>query len=95
MKIKKFTVASMQEAALLIRKELGNEAVILNSKKINKRKWFGLIKKPAVEVIAVLDQDFLEKKTAEKAKRAETNVKITCQQSENRGEDNPSNACSI
>ncbi|MFO3788379.1 flagellar biosynthesis protein FlhF [Bacillus mojavensis] len=67
MKIKKFTAASMQEAALLIRKELGNEAVILNSKKINKRKWFGLLKKPAVEVIAVLDQDFLEKKTAEKA----------------------------
>lgn len=34
MKIKKFTAASMQEAALLIRKELGNEAVILNSKKL-------------------------------------------------------------
>lgn len=31
---KKFTAASMQEAALLIRKELGNEAVILNSKKL-------------------------------------------------------------
>lgn len=29
----KFTAASMQEAAQLIRKELGNEAVILNSKK--------------------------------------------------------------
>lgn len=64
MKIKKFTAASMQEAALLIRKELGNEAVILNSKKIKKRKWFGLINKPAVEVIAVLDQDFLENKNA-------------------------------
>ncbi|MEC1961228.1 flagellar biosynthesis protein FlhF, partial [Bacillus subtilis] len=50
MKIKKFTAASMQEAALLIRKELGNEAVILNSKKIKKRKWFGLVNKPAVEV---------------------------------------------
>ncbi|MCY7783649.1 flagellar biosynthesis protein FlhF, partial [Bacillus sp. S20C3] len=65
MKIKKFTAASMQEAALLIRKELGNEAVILNSKKINKRKWFGLINKPAVEVIAVLDQDFLEKRATQ------------------------------
>ncbi|WP_420976461.1 flagellar biosynthesis protein FlhF [Bacillus vallismortis] len=66
MKIKKFTAASMQEAALLIRKELGNDAVILNSKKIKKQKWFGLINKPAVEVIAVLDQDFPNKKTPQK-----------------------------
>ncbi len=34
MKIKNLLLASMQEAALLIRKELGNEAVILNSKKL-------------------------------------------------------------
>ncbi|MGQ9007397.1 flagellar biosynthesis protein FlhF [Bacillus stercoris] len=75
MKIKKFTAASMQEAALLIRKELGNEAVILNSKKIKKRKWFGLINKPAVEVIAVLDQDFLEKKTSQKAAESKQTLK--------------------
>ncbi|AFI28325.1 MULTISPECIES: flagellar biosynthesis protein FlhF [unclassified Bacillus (in: firmicutes)] len=75
MKIKKFTAASMQEAALLIRKELGNEAVILNSKKIKKRKWFGLINKPAVEVIAVLDQDFLEKKTSQKATEPKQTLK--------------------
>lgn len=75
MKIKKFTAASMQEAALLIRKELGNEAVILNSKKIKKRKWFGLINKPAVEVIAVLDQDFLENKTPQKAAEPKQTLK--------------------
>ncbi|MDO8225003.1 flagellar biosynthesis protein FlhF [Bacillus cabrialesii] len=75
MKIKKFTAASMQEAALLIRKELGNEAVILNSKKIKKRKWFGLVNKPAVEVIAVLDQDFLEKKTPQKAAEPKQTLK--------------------
>ncbi|MCG8395219.1 flagellar biosynthesis protein FlhF [Bacillus atrophaeus] len=62
MKIKKFTAASMQEAAIQIKKELGKDAVILNSKQVQKRKWFGLSKKSAVEVIAVMDQDFSEQR---------------------------------
>ncbi|MBY8912176.1 flagellar biosynthesis protein FlhF [Bacillus sp. YC2] len=62
MKIKKFTAASMQEAAKQIKKELGNDAVILNSKQVKKRKWLGLRAEQAVEVIAVLDRDVREAK---------------------------------
>lgn len=82
----------MQEAALLIRKELGNEAVILNSKKLKSENGLGLVNKPAVEVIAVLDQDFLEKKTPQKAAEPKQTLKTSGQQSENRGENiSPSN----
>lgn len=38
-------------------KELGNDAVILHSKQVKKRKWLGLRSQQAVEVIAVLDRD--------------------------------------
>ncbi|MDA1475523.1 flagellar biosynthesis protein FlhF [Bacillus sp. CLL-7-23] len=62
MKIKKFVAGSMQEATMQIRQELGNDAVILNSKKIQTRKFLGFVKKQGVEVIAVLDQDFPEMK---------------------------------
>ncbi|MCC9020790.1 flagellar biosynthesis protein FlhF [Bacillus nakamurai] len=62
MKIKKFTAASMQEAAKQIKKELGNDAVILNSKQVKKRKWLGLRAEQAVEVIAVLDRESREAK---------------------------------
>ncbi|KAA6452849.1 flagellar biosynthesis protein FlhF [Bacillus swezeyi] len=68
MKIKKFVAGSMQEATKQIRQELGNDAVILNSKKIEKRKCFGLIKKQGVEVIAVLDQDFSDAKKTKQPK---------------------------
>ncbi|MFN2746244.1 MULTISPECIES: flagellar biosynthesis protein FlhF [Bacillus] len=71
MKIKKFVAGSMQEATKQIRQELGNDAVILNSKKIQTRKFLGLVKKPGVEVIAVVDQDFSDSpKPLEKPKAA-------------------------
>ena len=47
----------MQDAAKQIKKELGNDAVILHSKQVKKRKWLGLRSQQAVEVIAVLDRD--------------------------------------
>lgn len=56
MNIKKFTADTMQAAAKLIKQELGNDAVILNSKTVYKRKLFGLSKRKAVEVIAVADK---------------------------------------
>lgn len=77
MKIKKFTAASMQDAAKQIKKELGNDAVILHSKQVKKRKWLGPRSQEAVEVIAVLDRDVREaRKTppsaAEEMKKTET-----------------------
>ncbi|MFS0656310.1 flagellar biosynthesis protein FlhF [Bacillus sp. 179-C3.3 HS] len=61
MKMKKITANSMQEATIQIRQQLGQDAVILNSKTVVKRKLFGLKKQQMVEVIAVLDQDFEER----------------------------------
>ncbi|WP_289889752.1 hypothetical protein [Virgibacillus pantothenticus] len=45
MKVKKYTAASMPEAMKQIRKELGNDAVILQSRQVKKRKFLGLLKK--------------------------------------------------
>lgn len=39
----------MQEATKQIIQELGNDAVILNSKKIQKRKFLGFVKKPGLK----------------------------------------------
>ncbi|RFA37725.1 flagellar biosynthesis protein FlhF [Virgibacillus dokdonensis] len=55
MKVKKYTAGSMPEAMKQIRKELGAEAVILQSRQVNKRKFLGLFKKPQIEVVAVKD----------------------------------------
>lgn len=50
MKIKKFEARNFREALARVKKELGNEAVILSSEEIN-----GM--KPMVEVVAAIDQD--------------------------------------
>ncbi|WP_182199173.1 flagellar biosynthesis protein FlhF [Paraliobacillus salinarum] len=57
MKIKKYIAPTMPEAMSKIRKELGNDAVILNSKVIQTGGIFGLFKKKNIEVIAAIDPD--------------------------------------
>ncbi|WP_096154620.1 MULTISPECIES: flagellar biosynthesis protein FlhF [Bacillus] len=56
MKVKKYTADTMNEAMKLVRTELGEEAVILNSKAVYSTKFFGFIKKRQVEVIAAIDE---------------------------------------
>lgn len=69
MKVKKFVAPTMPEAMNQIRKELGSEAVILNSKEIKNGGFLGLFKKQNIEVIAALDPHPLETKKEAKAKR--------------------------
>ena len=45
----------MPEAMKLIRNELGNDAVILNSRVIQTGGFLGFFKKRSIEVIAALD----------------------------------------
>lgn len=45
MKVKKFVASNMSEAMKQIRRELGDDAVILNSKVVYSGGWFGLFKK--------------------------------------------------
>ena len=66
MKIKKYVARSMTEAMNQIKKELGKDAVILNSKEVKTGGIFGLFKKKNIEVIAALDQSSIPR---EKTKR--------------------------
>lgn len=53
--MKKYTAETMPEAMKLIRKELGEEAVILNSKVVYSKGFLGLFKKKSIEVLAGMD----------------------------------------
>lgn len=59
MKVRKYEAANMQEALLKIRADLGNDAVILHTKKINKGGPFSFlgIGREIVEVLAASDVD--------------------------------------
>jgi flagellar biosynthesis protein FlhF len=71
MRVKKFVASSMPEAMKMIRAELGNDAVILNSKVVHKGGFFGLFTKKNIEVIAAVDPKPLERPmhTTEKRKK--------------------------
>ncbi len=56
MKIKKFVAKSMPEAMKKIKEELGNDAIILNSKEVQAPGLFGLFRRKQIEVTAMLDE---------------------------------------
>ncbi|SDJ72083.1 flagellar biosynthesis protein FlhF [Sediminibacillus albus] len=56
MKVKKFIAPTMPEVMQKVRKDLGADAVILNSKVIHQGGFLGLFKKKNIEVIAALDK---------------------------------------
>lgn len=60
MKMKKYNAPSIAEAMKQIRADLGEDAVILNSKVVVTKKFFGLVKNKSYEVVA--GYDALEKK---------------------------------
>ncbi|MGP4040281.1 flagellar biosynthesis protein FlhF [Gracilibacillus sp. D59] len=62
MKVKKFKGSTMPEVMQVVRKELGADAVILNSKVIHEGGFLGLFKKRKIEVLAAIDQTKLPKK---------------------------------
>ncbi|AXI09100.1 flagellar biosynthesis protein FlhF [Oceanobacillus zhaokaii] len=66
MKMKKYIAPTMPEAMNQIRKELGPDAVILNSQEIQQGGFMGLFKKKRIEVIAALDTVTQSAKIAEK-----------------------------
>ncbi|WP_240375329.1 flagellar biosynthesis protein FlhF [Bacillus piscicola] len=57
MRVKKFTAKDMPEAMKKIRAELGDSAVILNSKPAVTGGFFGLFMKKGIEVIAAIDEE--------------------------------------
>ena len=53
--MKKYKASTMPEAMKLIRKELGEDAVILSSKVVYSKGFLGLFKKKSIEVLAGMD----------------------------------------
>jgi len=56
MRIKKYTAPTMKEAIAQMKKELGNDAIVLKSEKINKGGLFDLLGKEMVEITAAKDE---------------------------------------
>lgn len=62
MKIKKYIGQTAHEAMLKLKMELGPDAVVLNTKTIRAKGFFGYFKKPLVEITAAFeDKDLLNK----------------------------------
>ncbi|ELK44760.1 MULTISPECIES: hypothetical protein [unclassified Halobacillus] len=57
MKIRKIQAPTMPEAMKKVRKELGADAVILNSKNIKTGGFLGFFKREQTEVIAAIDPE--------------------------------------
>ncbi|RKD34453.1 flagellar biosynthesis protein FlhF [Thermohalobacter berrensis] len=57
MKIKRFIGKTNQEAMYKLKKELGENAVILHTRKIRKPGIMGFIKKPIIEIVAAVDDN--------------------------------------
>ncbi|MFJ5769992.1 flagellar biosynthesis protein FlhF [Psychrobacillus sp. NPDC093180] len=81
MKMKKYTADTMPEAMKLIRKELGEEAVILSSKAVYSKGFLGLFKKKSIEVLAGMDSmespaPILEKPTIQQVQENPNSIAI-------------------
>ncbi|SES75611.1 flagellar biosynthesis protein FlhF [Oceanobacillus limi] len=67
MKVKKYVAPTMPEAMSIVRKELGPDAVILNSKEIQEGGFLGFFKKRKIEVVAALDKNPMPEKAKKHA----------------------------
>ncbi|MGV3488260.1 MAG: flagellar biosynthesis protein FlhF [Tuberibacillus sp.] len=56
MKIRKITANTMPEAMTKVKSEFGSDAVILYTRNITKKRFFGLSNKKAIEVVVALDE---------------------------------------
>ncbi|OPZ91227.1 MAG: Flagellar biosynthesis protein FlhF [Firmicutes bacterium ADurb.Bin419] len=56
MKIRRYMGKDTQEAILKVKMDLGNEAVILNTRKVKQKGMFNVFAKPMVEVLAAVDE---------------------------------------
>ena len=71
MQVKKFEAPTIQEALDTIKRELGPEAIILQTKK--NRRGFGLMSKPSVEITAAVSERSLNKKIFVETRNSEPN----------------------
>ena len=62
MKIRRYMANNMQEALLKVKMDLGNDAVILNTRKVKRPGLFSFLRTPLVEILASLEEDENETK---------------------------------
>jgi flagellar biosynthesis protein FlhF len=83
MKVKKYAAPSMNEAMKKVRAELGDDAVILNTKAAYTGGFMGLFKKKMIEVIAAIDPEVeIEKMEMSKMKATSAPIVLTSDPSE-------------
>lgn len=71
MKIRRYMANNTQEAILKVKMDLGNEALILNTRKVKKKGLAGLFSKPMVEVLAAIDEYNVTRTEGDAAKASE------------------------
>src|SRR5690625_734196 len=76
MKIMKYKAKSMPEAIDRIKKDLGANAVILDSKEIKTGGILGFFKKRQVEVLAAIDETLSSREKSVKVKRTNNNKSL-------------------
>ncbi|MBL0388929.1 flagellar biosynthesis protein FlhF [Tumebacillus sp. ITR2] len=64
MLVKRYVVKEMPEAVAMIREDLGKDAVILSTKKIQSRGFLGLFSKTQIEVVAAANEEKTEERPA-------------------------------
>lgn len=73
MKIRRYMGSNAQEAILKVKMDLGNDALILNTRKVRKKGILNIFSKPMVEVLAAIDDDFSSKKDKDIKRQDEIN----------------------
>lgn len=77
MKVKKYTGATAYEAMTKLKNELGQDAIILNTRTIKQKGFFGIFKKPIVEITAAFEEkDLISKNKNSANKLREINNEI-------------------
>ncbi len=61
MKVKKFFASNNYEALNMVKNEMGSDAVIIYQKKVKPKGFFGLFKKPIIEVVAAKEDRMIHR----------------------------------
>lgn len=75
MKIRRYMGKDTQEAILKVKMDLGNEAVILNTRKVRQKGFLNVFNKPLVEVLAAVDE-FYGAKSKKEPQKSEASTTV-------------------
>ncbi|OPJ57106.1 flagellar biosynthesis protein FlhF [Alkalithermobacter paradoxus] len=75
MQIRKFTGDNTQEVMDKVKKELGEKAIILHTKRVKKDGFLGLLKKEKVEILAAIENENVDIKPSEKLEVKKVDIK--------------------